>query len=380
MRVAIVHDWLTGYRGGEKVLHVICELFPGADLYTLIHVEGSTHPLIEGRKIHSSWIDRIPGAASRYRYFLPFFPAWADALQLQQYDLVVSTSHCVAKGARARKDAVHACYCHTPMRYVWDRFEDYFGSAKGIKRWYLEREAERLRRWDRESAERVDHYFANSNFVADRIRRYYATPEERVEVLHPPVDLEGLPLIGGVEREDRYLVVSALVPYKKIDHAVEACARSGRSLSVVGRGPEEAALRDLARRLGAADRIRFLGFVPDGELPLLYATHRAFLFPGVEDFGITPLEAMSQGLPVIAYGEGGVLDTVVDGKSGRFYRGYGPEGLIQALDEFEAEARSWDVDAMRAHARNFSRDRFARTLAERLAWVVDRGPVRAERS
>jgi glycosyltransferase involved in cell wall biosynthesis len=376
-RVALIHDWLTGYRGGEKVLHVLCELFPEAPLYTLIHVPGTTHPTIEQRRIHASWMNRLPGARTRYRWLLPLFPSWADGLDLSEYDLVVSSSHCVAKGARVRPEAVHVCYCHTPMRYVWDRFDDYFGHLPAPLRGLIRTQATRLRRWDASTAERVDHYLANSRFVAGRIRDFYGMEADRVEVRPPPVDLDAFPAPDGGPREDRYLVVSALVPYKRIDVAVEACARSGRRLTVAGSGPERERLESLARARGAADRIEFLGFVPDEELAPLMARHRAFLFPGVEDFGITPLEATACGLPVIARGEGGVLDTVVEGLNGTLYAGAGPEDLAAAITAFETGRRSWDAAAMRAHAASFSRDRFARGLAERLAWAVRRGPVRA---
>ncbi len=373
LRVALVHDWLNGYRGGEKVLHELCRIFPQAELFTLFHVKGSSHPEIEDRPIHTSWMNRLPGVRSRYRYLLPFFPAWVDHLDLRRFDLVVSTSHCVAKGARAREGAVHICYCHTPMRYVWDRFEDYFGNWRGLKRRFIEWEARRLRAWDRRSARRVDYFMSNSHFVRQRILRYWQVDPERVEVLFPPVDLDVFPPVdGSVEREDRYLVVSALVPYKRVDVAVEACARSGRRLTVAGSGPELPRLRQLVHELGADDRIELRGFVPDGELSLLMARHRAFLFPQVEDFGITPLEAAASGLPVVAYGEGGALDTVVDGVTGRLYTEPGVEGLIHALDAFEADDRSWDAEAMRKHAEGFSRSLFRRRLEEALAGALRR--------
>jgi glycosyltransferase involved in cell wall biosynthesis len=381
LKVALVHDWVNGYRGGEKVLHGLCELFPAAELFTLFHVPGSSHPVIENRPIHASWMNRIPGVQDRYRWLLPLFPAWADNLDLSEFDLVVSTSHCVAKGARARAGAVNVCYSFTPMRYVWDRFDDYFGEARGLKRKIIDHQAARLREWDRRSAQRVDQFLADSSFVRDRILRFYRMPPERVEVLFPPVDLEAFPAAPREQaREDRYLVLSALVPYKKVDLAVEACARSGRRLVVAGKGPEMSKLEAIVQRHGAQDRIELRGHVPDEELPSLMAGSRAFLFPGIEDFGITPLEAAASGLPVLAYAEGGALDTVCEGVSGHLYPGAGVEGLLEALDRFEAENRDWDRDAMREHAASFSRDRFLSRLAERLNWALQRGPVRTERS
>jgi len=364
LRVALVHDWLTGYRGGEKVLHVFCELFPDATLYTLFHARGSTHPDIERHRIVPSWMNRIPNVHDHYRRLLPLFPGWIDRLDLSAYDLVISTSHCVAKGARVRAGATHLCYCHTPMRYVWDRFDDYFGSYPQPLKALIGWEAKRLRSWDRRTADRPQRYLANSTFVRDRILRFYGTDPDRVEVLHPPVDLASFPEnVLGRARGDGYLVVSALVPYKRIDVAVEACARTGRPLVVAGTGPEEQRLREIAEREPDA-RVEFRGFVPDDELGELMATHRALLFPGVEDFGITPVEAMACGLPVIARGEGGVLDTVREGVSGVLYQGAGTDALIGALDRFERDQPRFDPPTMRAHAAGFDRPRFAERARE----------------
>ena len=191
LRVALVHDWLNGYRGGEKVLREFAELFPQADVYTLFYAAGTTHPSIERLPIHASWMNRLPGVRSRYRWLLPLFPRWADGLRLDDYDLVLSSSHCVAKGARAGASGRHLCYCHTPMRYVWDRFDDYFGSLPAPLRKLVSLQAKRLRRWDRQSADRVDLYLANSCFVRERIERFYGARQRPVEVLHPPVDLRG---------------------------------------------------------------------------------------------------------------------------------------------------------------------------------------------
>lgn len=379
LEVALVHDWLNGYRGGEKVLHALCKIFPRAELYTLFYLPGSSHPEIEERPIHASWMNRLPGIQTKYRYLLPFFPTWIDHLDLRRFDLVVSTSHCVAKGAIAGPDAVHLCYCHTPMRYVWDRFDDYFGATRGLKRRLIEWQAARLREWDRRSASRVDHFLANSTFVRQRILRYYSVDPQRVEVLFPPVDLDAFPAPApGVEREDRYLVVSALVPYKRIHDAVRACALSGRALTIAGTGPELPRLRALVAEHAAQERIRFLGFVADEELPALMASHRALLFPGVEDFGITPLEAAASGLPVLALGEGGALDTVIDGVTGRLYREPGAAALRNALDAFEAENLSFDPETMRRHAAKFSKEGFLERLEQRVAFAYHRGPVRGD--
>lgn len=369
-RVALVHDWINGYRGGEKVLHALADIFPHADIFTLFYVPGSCHPDIERHRITASWMNRLPGVQKRYRTLLPLFPGWADGLDLRAYDLVVSTSHCVAKGARARDGAKHLCYCHTPMRYVWDRFDDYFGGYPAPLRALLRVAAARLRRWDRSSASRVDYFLANSHFVRRRILQFYGVHESKVGVLNPPVDFDAFAGDGPRgERIGRYLVVSALVPYKRIDVAVEACARSGRSLTVAGTGPELDRLRRLAQAWPEAD-IEFRGFVPDAELPGLFATHRALLFPGIEDFGITPLEATAAGLPVIALGEGGVLDSVLPGLNGLFYEQAGVEGMMGALDRFEAEARDFDPVAMREHAEGFDRAHFVAAFQGHLEALI----------
>ncbi len=375
-RVALVHDWLNGYRGGEKVLESIAELVGPADLYTLFHVKGVLPAIIEDRPLYASWMNAIPGVQGRYRWLLPLFPSWADRLDLRDYDLILSTSHCVAKGAGARSKALHLCYCHTPMRYVWDRFEDYFGHWTGLRRRIVEHQAERLRGWDRASASRVDHWIANSSFVRQRILDFYEVDPDRVAVVAPPVDVQRF---AGVETTSgsRYLVVSALVPYKRIDVAVEACARSGRPLDVAGSGPEFGPLEDLARRWPKSD-IRFLGFVPDAELPRLMATHRAFLFPGVEDFGITVVEATAAGLPTIAQRAGGALDSVKPGVNGLLYEGESVEALIAALDEFEGSGASYSVDAMREWADGFSREAFARRYRNELRRAMERQQSRGE--
>jgi glycosyltransferase involved in cell wall biosynthesis len=369
-RVALVHDWLTGYRGGEKVLESIAGLVGEAELYTLFHVKGANPPAIENRPIHSSWMNAIPGVHARYRWLLPFFPAWADGLDLHDYDLILSTSHCVAKGAGADSNACHVCYCHTPMRYVWDRFDDYFGHWTGLKRRIVDQQAKRLREWDKNTAPRVDRWVANSSFVRQRILDFYDVETDRVAVVAPPVDVERF-AAANPSGGDRYLVVSALVPYKRIDVAVEACARSGRPLDVAGSGPELLALQELARATPDAD-IRFLGFVPDAKLPELMARHRAFLFPGVEDFGITVVEATAAGLPIIARGAGGALDSVRPGVNGMLYDGDSVDAMIAALDEFEGAGASYTVAAMREWAARFSPEEFRRRYQAELRHAIEK--------
>src|SRR5690606_21256241 len=282
MRVALVHDWLTGMRGGERVLEALIRLWPDAEIFTLLHLRGSVSPLIEERPIHTSFIDRLPGASKRYRNLLPLFPAAIERFDLRGFDLVVSSSHCVAKGVRPA-GAPHLCYCHTPMRYVWDLYDDYFGRGRAALpvRMAMPPIAAWLRRWDRRTASRVDTFVAHSAFIRERIRRCYGRD---AVLVHPPVAAERLR--HARPRQHFYLIVSALVPYKRIELAIAAFNRLGRPLVIAGSGPELERLRRMAR-----PNVRFTGWLPDDEIADLYERCRAFIFPGVEDFGITAVEA-----------------------------------------------------------------------------------------
>ncbi|HMB69242.1 MAG TPA: glycosyltransferase [bacterium] len=367
MRVALVHDWLTGMRGGEKVLEELCHLYPDAPLFTLLHVPGSVSSVIESRRIVSTGLTRIPGIARHYRRFLPLFPRLIESLDLTGFELVVSTSSCVAKGARAAAGARHVSYVHSPMRYVWDRYHDYFGAGRAgpLTRGAMAVFREPLRRWDRRTADRVDRYLANSAFVARRIRDCY---DRDATVVPPPVDAEHFRPTGDGPG-DEWLVVSAFVPYKRIEVAVEAAAIAGVPLAIVGKGPEEARLRELA-----GPRVRFLGWVDDRELVRLYSSCRGLLFPGVEDFGITPLEAMACGRPVVAFAEGGALETVVgalwegdpDGAAraatGLFVREQTPRAFARAILALERTPELVSPVDCRDRALEFGRPRFRERL------------------
>ena len=324
MRVALVHDWLTGFRGGEKVLDVFCELFPDATLFTLVHVEGVTSPRIESLPIRTAFTQKLPAAKRLYRWYLPLHPWAIESFDLDGFDLVLSSSHCVAKGVQPAEGAVHICYCHTPMRYVWDRFQDYFGSGVKAKLLYGP-VAKRLRAWDRDTASRVDHFVANSTYVAERIDKYYGRATDAV--IPPPVDTDFyVPSETG--GESFCLVVAALVPYKRIDLAIEAFRHRKDELVIVGSGPSARKLQAIA-----PPNVRFLGWVDDRALRELYQACRACLLPGVEDFGIVPLEAQACGAPVVAYGEGGALDTVRDEETGALFHERTPEALSSAIDK-----------------------------------------------
>src|SRR5947207_1849994 len=366
-RVALVHDWLTGMRGGERCLEVFCELFPDADLFTLLHVPGSVSPVIERRRIVTSFLQRLPRAAERYRYYLPLFPAAMRGFDFSAYDLVLSSSHAVAKAARRRRGATHVCYCFTPMRYVWDRYDDYFGARAPLAlRLAMPPIAAALRRWDRRTSARVDRFVAISRFVAGRIRRVW---DREADVIHPPVDAARFTLAEPARR-DYYLVVGALVPYKRIDLAVAAATPMRRRLLVVGSGPDA---RQLAATAGPT--VEFLGWRSDTEIAGLYARCRALLFPPLEDFGIVPLEAMAAGRPVVAYGVGGATETVVGldtpgdaPPTGVFFAEQRVDALMEAMATLERNEHRFEAKALRTHAEKFDRpmfrDRVTKYLAE----------------
>lgn len=369
MRVALVHDWLTGMRGGEKVLEVLCELFPDAPLHTLLHLPGSVSPVIEDRPIRTSFLQRLPLAARRYRHYLPLFPRAIESFDLGGFDAVLSTSHCVAKGARPAPGARHLCYCHSPMRYAWDQYDAYFGGVRPPARWILPAVMRRLRAWDRRTAGRVGRYVANSENVAAKIRRFWDVPADRVGVLHAPVDADFFTPSADPPPRDYYLAAGAMVPYKRLDLCIAAFRGGPRRLVLAGGGPEEARLRALAADDPA---VRFAGRPGDEALRDLYRGARALIMPGEEDFGIMPLEAQACGTPVIALARGGALETVVAGETGVFFDRPEAEALRAALDE--CEAARFDPARLRAHAETFARGRFKARLAAEVAAFLGGAP------
>ena len=353
MRVALVHDWLTGMRGGERVLESLVGLFPTADIFTLVHVPGSVAPAIEARPIRTSFIQALPGAPRRFRQYLPLFPLAVRRFDLRGYDLVLATSHCVAVGARAPSNAAHVVYCFTPMRYAWTLEGTYVGRMPPLARGPVRLALATLRRWDRAAGRRAGHLGCISRHVAARVRRAWG---REARVLYPPVRTAFFRPVEPDAIGDVYLCVSALTPYKRVDVAVDACTRLGRRLDVVGAGPELARLR---RRAGPT--VRFLGWQPDEAVRRTVARCRAFLFPGEEEFGIAPLEATAAGRPVVAYRRGALTETVVDGVTGLFFREQTADALADAIRR--AEATAWHPERIRAHALRFGEEVFRAEMA-----------------
>ncbi len=362
LRVALVHDWLTGQRGGEKVLEALAEIFPEAPIYTLFHFKGSQVEAIEKRRIETSFLQRMPFLRRRYRWYLPLYPLAIELFNLQDYDLVLSSSHCVAKGVIPPPDALHVSYIHSPVRYAWNQYDAYFSSRRlsPLTRPIIPNRIHKLRIWDVTSSARVDHFLANSRAVARRIEKYY---RRTAEVVHPPVDTEFFRPAESDGARDYDLIVSALVPYKKIDVAVAAYNRLGLPLKIVGDGPEEKSLR---RQAGP--KVELLGSRSSAEILELYRGARLVIMPGEEDFGIAAVEAQACGTPVVAYARGGALETVLDGRTGLLFDPLTPEAIAASLDKFRT--LEFNKSTLRGHALGFARDVFKDRIAAsiRRAW------------
>lgn len=357
MKVAIIHYWLVGMRGGERVLEELLHLYPDADIFTHVADPARLSDLINGRPITESFIARLPGARKHYQKYLALMPRALEELDLTGYDLVISSESGPAKGVIVPPGAAHVCYTHTPMRYIWDHYGAYSRQLGRIGRMYFSHLAHRLRIWDVSTAARVDRFVANSNFVASRIQRYY---NRGADVVHPPVDLDAYQLAQPPRTREHYLFVSELVPYKRADLVIEAFRGQDRKLLVVGDGSHRA---ELEKTL--PPNVTLLGRVPFEDLPGLYQGAQALVFPAEEDFGIVPVEAMACGTPVLAYGRGGARDSVLDGRTGLFFDSQTPEAIRDAVSRFEASAAgAFDPEDIAAHAAGFGADRFRREFAE----------------
>ena len=374
MRVALVHDWLTGLRGGERVLDVLAGLWPEADLYTLFHVPGATTTRIDALRVHASPLDAFPRSGRHYRKLLPLHPWAARSLRIEDCDLVVSVSHAVAKAARVPPGIPHLCYCLTPMRYVWDQIDVYLG--RGARRVLAAPLVAALQRFDRISSRpaQVTRFLAISRAVAERVQRHY---QRDAAVLYPPIDTERFHPSGRAP-EDFYLLVGAFVPYKREDLAIETLGRLGRRLVVVGEGPRSALLQARAAR-----SIEFTGRISDAELADLYARCRALLYPQEEDFGLCALEAQACGRPVIAYARGGATETVLPlGRSpdesaratGVWFDAQTGDSLVDAIDRFETAEPFFDPKLIRSHAERFSTPRFLEEMRREVHALLEGGP------
>jgi glycosyltransferase involved in cell wall biosynthesis len=348
MRVAIIHYWLVNMRGGENVVEALCEMFPQAEIFTHVYVPEAVSETIRKHKIHTTFIQRLPKAERLYQSYLPLMPLALQQLDLRDFDLVISSESGPAKGVVVSPDARHICYCHSPMRYVWDMYPDYLASAGRIKHWLMPPLIHYLRIWDYCSAGGVDQFVANSRYVASRINRYY---RREARVLAPPVNTHEFKPVN--ELGDFYLMFGQLVSYKRPDLVVAAFNETGRKLIVIGEGEMGDSLKKLAKK-----NITFLGRQSFEVVREHLAKCRALVFPGLEDFGIVPVEAMASGRPVIAYGRGGALDSVVDGVTGFFFHQQSVSALNDAIDRFEREIEKFDPIKIADHASKFSKARF----------------------
>ncbi len=398
MKVAFVHDWLNGMRGGERCLEALCEMYPEAPIYTLFYVKGTVSRTIERHRIVPSLLSHFPFVARLYRYYLPLFPLVIQTFDLRGYDLILSSSHCVAKGVTVPPHACHISYIHTPMRYVWDQYDAYFGQGRCSKvaQVVMSMLRRKLQHWDLQSNAHVHRFIANSYNVAERITRQYG---RSACVVYPPVDWQAFQ--ASHSHEGFYLIVTAFAPYKKVDLAIEAANELGIPLKIIGQGQDEKRLKQMA-----GPSVEFLGWQPDHRVREFYRRCLAVLFPGEEDFGIVPLEAMATGKPVIAYGKGGVLETVIplnppqgmgigrvpgktinpemylneksgnrsesftqrgqsqSGLTGVFFYEQSVGGLIDAIQLFQRHLTDFDPETIRAHVEPFDRSHFKQQMQQ----------------
>jgi glycosyltransferase involved in cell wall biosynthesis len=346
-KVALVHDWLVRMRGGEKVLENLAQLFPTAEIFTLICERKNLSSFLQEKKITTSFLQRWKLGQRKYPFYLPLFPLAVEQFNFRSFDLIISSSHCVAKGIIPPPEVPHITYIYTPMRYLWDLYFDYFAGERNIlKKTLISLFTHYLRLWDVVSSQRVDFFIACSRYVQQRIKKYY---RREAEVIYPPVDTSFYQPTKEVEKY--FLVVSALVPYKRIDLAVEAFNQLKLPLLIVGSGPEEKKLKKIAGR-----NIKFLGWRKEEELKEYYARAQALIFPGKEDFGLSPVEAQAAGRPVIAYQEGGVRETVVENKTGLFFSQQTPTDLIAAVLKFQK--MKFNPEEIRTHALKFDQKVF----------------------
>jgi glycosyltransferase involved in cell wall biosynthesis len=370
MKVAIVHYWLVGMRGGEKVLEVLCRLYPQADIFTHVYDPAAVSDGLKAHRIQTTFINRLFRAPRSYKNYLPLMPIALEELDLRGYDLIISSESGPAKGIIPPPDAVHICYCHSPMRYIWNMYPEYKKDAGALKRFIMPILTHYLRSWDVSSSARVDYFVANSGVVARRVEKYY---RRHADVIYPPVDVRAFQALPAHEISDFYLLAGELVSYKRPDLAVKAFNLSGRKLVVIGGGEMLPELRRLA-----GPNVQVLGPQPFSELKSHYSRCKALIFPGEEDFGMVPVECMASGRPVVAYGKGGATETVVDGETGVFFHEQTSEALNAAI--VRLDGLGLKSEAIVAHAETFSTAKFEAAFSSFVETCLARNAVNPKRA
>lgn len=355
MRVAIVHYWLVTMRGGEKVLETLCKMFPQADIYTNVYNPSAISDEIKKHNVYTTKINRYPMAKKFYQKYMPFMPKALMELDLTGYDLIISSESGPAKGVCPAPDAFHICYCHTPMRYLWDMYHEYFDKTSFIVKFFMKKMIPALRNWDVISSNLVDYFVANSHYVASRINRYY---RRSADIVFPPCSIEKF-LDNPRKPEDFYLFFGQLVGYKRADIAIEACIKSGRKIVVIGDGKSKK-----AKEYTKTGLVQFTGRVSDDKVKDYLSRAKALLFPGIEDFGIIPVEANAAGCPVLAYRKGGALDSIKENCTGMFFDEQTPAALAECMDRFERAERNFcDREVFNQHVRQFAEEEFIRKIS-----------------
>ncbi|MDZ7766680.1 MAG: glycosyltransferase family 4 protein [Melioribacteraceae bacterium] len=358
-KIAIVHEWFLDYMGSEKCVESFTNLYPAADIFSLIDFlnDDDRNRILKGKRAETSFIQKLPKSKTSHRSYLPLYPLAVEQLDISDYEIILSSSHSVSKGVLSNSKQLHICYCHTPMRYAWDLYHQYIhesGLSSGLKGYFAKYFLHKIRIWDFISSQRVDHFIANSNYIAKRIKKNYG---REAEVIYPPVDVDKFQLSN--KKGDYYLIVARFVPYKKVDIAIKAFKNlPDKKLVVVGSGPDEDKLRSLA-----SSNVEFLGYQSDENLAELMRNAKAFIYTAEEDFGITIVEAQAAGTPVIAYGVGGASETVLHGKTGLLFNEQTANSLVDAVKKFE-QGLDFEPKVIRDHAKQFSRVRFEKEIKD----------------
>ena len=356
-KIAVIHDWLVTYAGAERVLEQIIDLVPHADLFSVIDfLPEDQRGFIKGKQAKTTFIQHLPFAKTKYRNYLPFMPLAIEQLDLSSYDIIISSSHAVAKGVLTGPDQTHICYCHSPMRYIWDLQHQYLtesGLEKGIKSWLTRYLLHKIRLWDYRTANGVDQFISNSDYIGRRIKKIYGRDSITI---YPGIDIDKFPL--ATEKGDFYFTASRMVPYKKMEMVVQAFSQMpSKKLIVIGEGPQFEQIKK-----AATPNIKLLGYQPTEILISYMSRAKAFIFAAEEDFGIIPIEAQACGTPVICYAKGGTLETVKPGLTGVFFDEQNTSSLTKAISEFEKTYRIFDAKTIKAHAAQFNNKRLQSEL------------------